>query len=108
VIGARILSGGKFPLLRLAEEIAFCHHERWDGGGYAGMSGTDIPLAGRIVAVADVFDALTQQRPYKPAWPVAEAIAEIDRQRDRQFDPGVVDAFLRVIATSPTFTENTS
>jgi putative two-component system response regulator len=72
------------------------------------MSGTDIPLAGRIVAVADVFDALTQQRPYKPAWPVAEAIAEIDRQRDRQFDPGVVDAFLRVIATSPTFTENPS
>ena len=52
------------------------------------MRGIDIPLAGRIVAVADVFDALTQQRPYKPAWPVAEAIAEIDRQRDRQFDPG--------------------
>ncbi len=106
VIGARILSGGKFPLLRLAEEIAFCHHERWDGEGYAGMRGTDIPLAGRIVAVADVFDALTQQRPYKPAWPVAEAIAEIDRQRERQFDPGVVDAFLRVIATSPTLSQN--
>jgi len=106
VIGARILSGGKFPLLRLAEEIAFCHHERWDGEGYAGLRGTDIPLAGRIVAVADVFDALTQQRPYKPAWPVAEAIAEIDRQRERQFDPGVVDAFLRVIATSPTLSQN--
>ena len=101
VIGARILSGGKFPLLRLAEEIAFSHHERWDGAGYAGMRGTDVPLAGRIVAVADVFDALTQQRPYKPAWPVAEAIAEIDRQRDRQFDPGVVDAFLRVIQSAP-------
>ena len=71
VIGARILSGGKFPLLRLAEEIAFSHHERWDGDGYAAIGGTDIPLAGRIVAVADVFDALTQQRPYKPAWPVA-------------------------------------
>ncbi len=97
VIGARILSGGKFPLLRLAEEIAFSHHERWDGTGYAAMGGTDIPLAGRIVAVADVFDALTQQRPYKPAWPVREAIAEIDRQRGRQFDPGVVDAFMRVI-----------
>src|SRR5215831_14686351 len=96
-IGARILSGGKFPLLRLAEEIAFTHHERWDGSGYAGIRGTDIALAGRIVAVADVFDALTQQRPYKPAWPVAEAIAEIDRQRARQFDPDVVDAFLRVV-----------
>jgi putative two-component system response regulator len=97
VIGARILSGGKFPLLRLAEEIAFSHHERWDGTGYAEISKTDIPLAGRIVAVADVFDALTQQRPYKPAWPIGEAIAEIDRQRGQQFDPGVVDAFLRVI-----------
>ena len=97
VIGARILSGGKFPLLRLAEEIAFSHHERWDGTGYAALAGADIPVAGRIVAVADVFDALTQQRPYKPAWPVREAIAEIERQRGRQFDPGVVDAFLRVI-----------
>jgi putative two-component system response regulator len=97
VIGARILSGGKFPLLRLAEEIAFSHHERWDGDGYAGIRGVDVPLAGRIVAVADVFDALTQQRPYKPAWPVRQAIEEIDRQRGRQFDPAVVDAFLRVI-----------
>jgi putative two-component system response regulator len=96
-IGARILSGGKFPLLRFAEEIAFSHHERWDGTGYAGIKGSDIPLGGRIVAVADVFDALTQQRPYKPAWPVAEAVAEIDRQRGRQFDPAVVDAFMRAI-----------
>jgi putative two-component system response regulator len=101
VIGARILSGGKFPLLQLAEEIALSHHERWDGAGYAGLRGTEVPLAGRIVAVADVFDALTQQRPYKPAWPVAEAIAEIDRQRGRQFDPAIVDAFLRVIQSSP-------
>lgn len=97
VIGARILSGGKFPLLRLAEEIALTHHERWNGEGYAGMRGSAIPLAGRIVAVADVFDALTQQRPYKPAWTVNEAVAEIDRQRGHQFDPGVVDAFLRVV-----------
>jgi putative two-component system response regulator len=96
-IGARILSGGKFPLLRLAEEIAFSHHERWDGTGYANIAGTDIPLAGRIVTVADVFDALTQQRPYKPAWPVADAVAEIERQRGRQFDPGVVDAFMHVV-----------
>jgi putative two-component system response regulator len=96
-IGARILSGGKFPLLRLAEEIAFTHHERWDGEGYAGIRAGDIALAGRLVTVADVFDALTQQRPYKPAWPVADAIAEIERQRGRQFDPDVVDAFMRVI-----------
>jgi len=96
-IGARILSGSRFPILRLAEEIAFSHHERWDGSGYAGMPKETIPLAGRIVAVADVFDALTQQRPYKEAWPVHEAIAEIDRQRARQFDPELVDAFMRII-----------
>ena len=97
LIGARILSGGKFPLVRLAEEIAFNHHERWDGDGYAGIPAIEIPLAGRIVAVADVFDALTQQRPYKDAWPVSQAIGEIDRQRSHQFDPEVVDAFLRMI-----------
>jgi putative two-component system response regulator len=96
-IGARILSGSRFALLRLAEEIAFSHHERWDGSGYAGLAGNQIPLAGRIVAVADVFDALTQKRPYKPAWPVEEAIAEIERQRGLQFDPNIVEAFLRVV-----------
>jgi response regulator RpfG family c-di-GMP phosphodiesterase len=64
-IGARILSGSRFTILRLAEEIAYNHHERWDGDGYNGASGSDIPLAGRIVAVADVFDALTQKRPIK-------------------------------------------
>jgi putative two-component system response regulator len=96
-IGAKILSGSRFGVLRLAEEIAFSHHERWDGDGYVGIPADQIPLAGRIVAVADVFDALTQKRPYKAAWPIAEAIAEIERQRARQFDPEVVDAFLRVI-----------
>jgi cyclic di-GMP phosphodiesterase len=96
-IGARILSGSRFPILRLAEEIAFNHHERWDGSGYEGIVGDAIPLAGRIVAIADVFDALTQKRPYKSAWPVGEAIAEIERQRGRQFDPALTDAFLRVL-----------
>jgi putative two-component system response regulator len=96
-IGARILSGSRFGVLRLAEEIAFSHHERWDGDGYVGIKQDQIPLAGRIVAVADVFDALTQKRPYKSAWPIVEAIAEIERQSTRQFDPEIVEAFLRVI-----------
>ena len=97
-IGARILSGSRFSLLRLAEEIAQSHHEHWDGGGYQGLEGEDIPLAGRIVTIADVFDALTQKRPYKAAWPIADAIAEIERQRGRQFDPALVDAFVRVVS----------
>jgi putative two-component system response regulator len=101
-IGARILSGSRFALLKLAEEIAYSHHEQWDGSGYAGLVGDQIPLAGRIVTVADVFDALTQKRPYKAAWPRSEAIAEIDRQRGRQFDPNVVDAFLRVVEEQAT------
>jgi cyclic di-GMP phosphodiesterase len=96
-IGAKILSGSRFPILRLAEEIALNHHERWDGQGYAGLVGDAIPLAGRIVAVADVFDALTQKRPYKAAWPVGEAIAELERQRAKQFDSTLVDAFLQVV-----------
>jgi putative two-component system response regulator len=95
-IGQRILAGSRFALLQLAEEIALTHHERWDGSGYEGLAGDGIPLAGRIVAVADVFDALTQKRPYKPAWPVDDAIAEMVRQRGRQFDPDLVDAFLRI------------
>lgn len=102
-IGARILSGSRFPILRMAEEIAFSHHERWDGTGYAGISGDSIPLPGRIVAVADVFDALTHHRPYKVAWPFDEALAEIERQRGRQFDPALVDAFLRIIEQPESF-----
>jgi putative nucleotidyltransferase with HDIG domain len=92
--GAGILEGATYDVLRLAREIAESHHEWWDGGGYpAGLAGEAIPLCGRIVAVADVFDALTRLRPYKPAWPVADAVAEILRLRGRQFDPAVVDAF---------------
>jgi putative two-component system response regulator len=96
-IGARILSGGRYPLLRMAEEIAYAHHERWDGSGYPqGLARDAIPLTGRIVAVADTFDALTHERPYKHAWSVAEALNEIARQSDDKFDPQVVAALLRV------------
>jgi putative two-component system response regulator len=96
-IGAEILSGSRSPLLRMAERIALTHHEHWDGGGYPGaLSGEQIPLPGRIVAVADVFDALTHERPYKDAWPVKEAVAEIFHQAGRQFDPVVVKAFLKL------------
>jgi putative two-component system response regulator len=100
VIGARILSGSRFPVLQMAEQIALTHHERWDGDGYTpGVRQEAIPLPGRIVAVADVFDALTQQRPYKPAWTLSEAFAEIDRQRGHQFDGRVADAFFRAMET---------
>jgi putative two-component system response regulator len=96
-IGAEILAGSRSPLLRLAEKIAFSHHERWDGRGYpAGLYGETIPLVGRIVAVADVFDALTHERPYKAAWPVRAAVDEILSQVGRQFDPAVVGAFARL------------
>jgi putative two-component system response regulator len=95
IIGAGILSGSSSPWLHLAEEIAISHHERWDGRGYPnGLSGEDIPLVGRIVAVADVFDALTNKRPYKEAWPFSKALAEIESQSGKQFDERVVKAFL--------------
>jgi putative two-component system response regulator len=93
-IGRFILSGSRSPLLQMAEEIAFTHHEWWNGAGYlSGLSGTEIPLAGRIVAVADVFDALTHDRPYKRAWSIEETMAEIRMLRGQQFDPEVVEAF---------------
>jgi len=94
LIGAGILSGGRTPLILLAEDIALTHHERWDGGGYPqGRAGDATPLHGRAVSVADVFDALTHARPYKEAWPIDRALEEIESQRGRQFDPDVVDAF---------------
>jgi putative two-component system response regulator len=93
-IGARLLTGSRFPLLRLAEEIALTHHERWDGNGYMGLAGDEIPRSGRIVAVCDVFDALTHERPYKQAWPLDRALAEIASQRGLMFEPAVADAFL--------------
>jgi putative two-component system response regulator len=97
-VGAAVLAGRNFPLLEMAEEIALGHHERWDGTGYPrGIDAEAIPLAARIVAVADVFDALTHARPYKNAWTVTDAITEISRQRGKQFDGAIVDAFLRVL-----------
>lgn len=94
-IGAELLAGHPAPLLRMARDIALTHHERWDGSGYPeGRQGEAIPLVGRIVAVADVFDALTSARPYKPAWPLDRALAYFAEQRGRHFDPRLVDLFL--------------
>ncbi|HEX3831489.1 MAG TPA: HD domain-containing phosphohydrolase [Solirubrobacteraceae bacterium] len=93
-IGARILGGGESEHLAIAHDVALCHHERWDGTGYSrGLRSTEIPVAARITAVADVFDALTHSRTYKDPWPISSAADEIIRQRGRQFDPAVVDAF---------------
>ncbi len=79
--------------------IAATHHEWWNGSGYpSGLAGEHIPIVGRVVAVADVFDALTHERPYKPAWPVEQAIARIKRAAGSQFDPRVVAAFIEVHA----------
>jgi len=98
-IGAALLSGGHSDLVLMAETIARTHHERWDGQGYpAGLAGEEIPLIGRIVSIVDVFDALTHERPYKRAWPLEEALIEVASQRGQQFDPRVVDAFLKMHA----------
>jgi putative two-component system response regulator len=93
-IGAQILSGSEFPILTTAERIAASHHEHWDGSGYpSGVAGEEIPLAGRLVALADVFDALVHERPYKPAWTVQQAVTEIVSLAGSHFDPTVVHAF---------------
>ncbi|WP_394649583.1 HD domain-containing phosphohydrolase [uncultured Deinococcus sp.] len=98
LIGATILSGGHSELLQLAEEIALTHHDRWDGTGYPRrLAGAQIPLSGRIVAVADVYDALTQIRPYKKAWTHEEAVQELRAEAGRHFDPEVVEAALHVL-----------
>lgn len=95
-IGAQILAGGDSDLVQMAEAIAAGHHERWDGTGYPrGVAGLDIPLEARITAVADVFDALCSVRPYKAAWSVDEAYAEICRSAGSHFDPACVAAFAR-------------
>ncbi|BCS96121.1 two-component system response regulator [Desulfoluna limicola] len=106
-IGGMLLSGSKSRLLRMAEEIALTHHERWDGTGYSkGLKGEEIPLHGRIVCICDVFDALVSERPYKKAWSVDDALAEISEWAGRQFDPWLAELFVglepelkRIVAT---------
>ncbi len=101
LIGQRILSGSNVPVLQVAATIALTHHERWDGCGYPeGLSRESIPLSGRIIAVVDVFDALTHDRPYKKAWPLEAAMEQILSSSETQFDPAIVDAFQRVVGRS--------
>ncbi|NGR08207.1 two-component system response regulator [bacterium SGD-2] len=95
VIGARILGDHPSGLLQLAASIALNHHEKWDGSGYPnGLAGEDIPHTARVVAVADVFDALTSVRPYKRAWSVSDAVELLREESGRHFDPEIVTAFL--------------
>ncbi len=97
MIGAGILKQSDSGVIRLAEIIALSHHERWDGSGYPrGLAEEDIPLAGRIVAIADVFDALTSKRPYKEAFSLDKAFGIILEGQGRHFDPAVVDAFFGI------------
>jgi putative two-component system response regulator len=97
-VGAELLSKSNIPHMQMAEEIARYHHEWWDGAGYPGnLSGSAIPLAARITALADVFDALTHKRPYKVAWPIDAALDEIARLKGRQFEPQLTDLFVVLI-----------
>lgn len=97
-MGAKILDNSTSPLIKLAHSVALYHHEKWDGSGYPfGLKGEAIPIEARIVAVADVFDALLNKRPYKEAWPVEAAVAEIESNRGKHFDPAIVDAMLQCL-----------
>ncbi len=97
IIGGRILSDSETGVIKLAEVIALTHHERWDGSGYPkGLKGEGIPIAGRITAIADVFDALASKRPYKEPFPLEKSLDIIREERGTHFDPAVVDAFLAV------------
>jgi putative two-component system response regulator len=97
-IGGRIIGEDDTGLLAVARRIALYHHERWDGNGYPhGLKGEDIPVEARIIAIADVFDALINARPYKPAWPVDKAVAQINSESGTHFDPTLVECFNRVL-----------
>ncbi len=98
VYGAQILSKSKEPLLQMSERIAISHHEKYDGSGYPNLvKGEDIPIEGRMVALADVFDALTTKRCYKEPWPVEKAMALIREGSGKHFDPKVVEAFEKIL-----------
>ena len=97
-IGVEILSGSDSELMDMASEVAQNHHEKWDGSGYPqALAGENIPLTGRIVAVADVFDALTTERPYKEAWPIEKAIEFLKEQSGKHFDPKLVELFIAIM-----------
>ena len=97
-IGAGIIGRHGSELLETARVVSLTHHERWDGGGYPrGRKGEEIPIEGRIVAIADVFDALTSRRPYKPAWPIGDAVAYLAKQAGHQFDPKLIPIFLELL-----------
>ncbi|MCK5199946.1 MAG: HD domain-containing protein, partial [Spirochaetales bacterium] len=97
-IGANIIGIHNSEIIKTAKVVAATHHERWDGSGYpAGLGGKEIPLISRIVSMADVFDALTSKRPYKSEWPLEKALTEIKKNKGIQFEPAVVDAFLKSI-----------
>jgi putative two-component system response regulator len=101
-IGAKILGDSRNRLLQFAEEIALYHHEHWDGSGYTpGLAGDAIPLSARIVAIADVYDSLTHERPYKRAWSKEEAVTEIKAGTGSHFDPDVVGAFMEIVDMLP-------
>lgn len=97
-IGVDIIGDFESPIMQMAREIALGHHEKWDGGGYpSGLAGEDIPVSARIAAVADVFDALTSERPYKQAWPIEKAVAFMNENAGSHFEPRLVDLFNVVI-----------
>jgi len=94
IIGAKILDGSNSEILQMAHQIAISHHEKWNGQGYPyGLAGEEIPLVGRIVALADVFDALISDRPYKKAYSLEESCDIIRKERGQHFDPKIVDVF---------------
>ncbi|MBU1363966.1 MAG: two-component system response regulator [Gammaproteobacteria bacterium] len=98
LIGAEIIGDHPSELLQMARIVALTHHEKWDGSGYPhGVAGDEIPLEGRIVTIADVFDALTSERPYKKAWSTAEAVDFMRDQAGTMFDPGLLHLFLNMI-----------
>ena len=96
-VGGDMLASTQSPLLKMAADIAYAHHERWDGHGYLRLRGDEIPIGARIVAVADAFDAITHDRPYRAARTVGYAAAELKKESGNQFDPSVVDAFLKLL-----------